>query len=103
MANGSFVPKITEREDEFIFELRDGVFISAKFASEKKLRFQMWRQTTMLPPDEGNIFVQSFRDRLVAQARSTTAGFNEPGKPDAVPHIEEDIGLVATILGSRGD
>jgi hypothetical protein len=100
VANGGFAPKVTEQNDEYIFELRDSVFISARFASEKKLRFQMWQQTKMLPPDEGNIFVQSFRDRLVQQAR---AGFNEPGKPDAIPNIEEDIGLVAMILGSRGD
>jgi hypothetical protein len=98
--NGRFTPKVTEQNDEYIFELRDGVFISARFASEKKLRLQMWRLTTMLPPNEGNIFVQSFRDKLVTQARD---GFNEPGKPDAIPNIEEDIGLVATILGSRGD
>ena len=100
MTNGGFTPKVREQNDEYIFELRDGVFISARFASEKKLRFQMWRQSTILPADEGNIFTQTFRDKLVQQAR---AGFNETGKPDAIPHIEEDIGLVATILGSRGD
>jgi len=94
------MPKVTEQNDEYIFELRDGVFISAAFATEKKLRFQLWRQTVMLPPDEGNIFIQSFRDKLVAQARG---GFNEPSKPDAIPHIVEDIGLVAVILGDRSD
>lgn len=95
------MPKVTEQNDEYIFELRDGVFISAAFATEKKLRFQLWRQTVMLPPDEGNIFMQSFRDKLVAQARG---GFNEPSKKtDAIPHIEEDIGLVAVILGDRSD
>ena len=26
----------------------------------------------------------------------------EPGKPDAIPHIEEDIGLVCSILTNRG-
>jgi hypothetical protein len=97
---GNFRPKVTEQNDEYIFELRDDVYLSAGFASEKKLRIQMWRQTTMLPPDEGNIFLQSFRDKLIQQARS---GFNEPNKPDAVPHIEEDIGFVATALGFKGD
>jgi hypothetical protein len=67
MAN--FMPKITEQNDEYIFELRDAVFLSVAFASEKKLRIQMWRHTTMLPPDEGNPFVQSFRDKLIKQAR----------------------------------
>ena len=100
MANGAggFMPKVTEQNDEYIFELRDGVFISAAFATEKKLRFQLWRQAVLLPPAEGNIFLPSFRDKLVAQARR---GFNEPSKPDAIPHIEEDIGLVAVILGDR--
>jgi hypothetical protein len=98
MAN--FMPKITEQNDEYIFELRDAVFLSLAFASEKKLRIQMWRHTTMLPPDEGNPFVQSFRDKLIQQARD---GFNEPGKPDAIPDIAEDIGLVATLLGSKAD
>jgi hypothetical protein len=102
MANGTgnFRPKVTEQNDEYIFELRDDVYLSAGFASEKKLRIQMWRQTRMLPPDEGNIFLQSFRDKLIQQARD---GFNEVGKPDAIPHIEEDIGLVATLLGFKGD
>jgi hypothetical protein len=94
----NFVPKVTEQNDEYIFELRDEVFMSVAFASEKKLRFQMWRQTTLLAPDEGNIFAQSFRDKLVEQAR---AGFNEAGKPDAVPHIAEDVAIVATLLGSK--
>ena len=100
MSNGRFMPKVTEQNDECIFELRDDVYISARFASEKKLRFQMWRQSKILPADEGNIFVQSFRDRLVAQAR---AGFNESGEPDAIPNIGEDIGLVSMILGNRGE
>jgi hypothetical protein len=96
----NFVPKVTEQNDEYIFELRDEVFMSVAFASEKKLRFQMWRQTTLLAPDEGNIFAQSLRDKLVEQAR---AGFNEAGKPDAVPHIAEDVAIVATLLGSKAD
>ena len=100
MSNQDFTPSVTEQDDEYIFELRDDVFVAVRFASEKKLRFQMWRKATMLPADEGNIFTQSFRDRLIEQAR---AGFNEPGKPDAIPHIAEDIGKMATILGARGD
>jgi hypothetical protein len=98
--NDKFSPKVTEQDDEYIFELRDGVHVAVRFASEKKLRFQMWRDATMLPADEGNIFTQSFRDRLVAQARD---GFNEAGKPDNIPHIAEDIGTMATLLGNRGD
>jgi len=94
------MPKVTEQNDEYIFELRDEVFLSTAFATEKKLRFQLWRQAVILPPDEGNIFVQAFRDKLVAQARN---GFNEPKKPDAIPNIEEDIGSVAVLLGDRSD
>src|SRR5215204_2789140 len=92
------MPKVTEQNDEYIFELRDGVFISAAFATEKKLRFQLWRQAVLLPPAEGNIFLPSFRDKLVAQARR---GFNEPSKPDAIAHIEEDMGVVAVSVGDR--
>jgi hypothetical protein len=101
MANDDFVPKLVdEQDDEFTFELRAGVFVAVRFGSEKKLRFQMWREMVMLPADEGNIFTQSFRDRLVAQTRD---GFNEAGKPDNIPHIAEDIGKLATLLGHRGD
>lgn len=99
MANG-FTPNVTERDDEYIFELRDDVFLSVAYATEKKLRIQMWRKETMLPPDEGNIFGQAFRDKLVKQARD---GFNEQDKPDNIPHIEEDIGIVATVMGAKTD
>ena len=99
--NDDFVPEIVEeKDDEYTFELRNKVFVAVRFASEKKLRFQMWREMVMLPADEGNIFTQSFRDRLVAQARD---GFNEAGKPDRIPHIADDIGKLATVLGHRGD
>src|SRR5215208_1452575 len=95
-----FTPKVTQQNDEYVFELRDDAFLSVRYASEKRLRLQLWRQASILPPDEGNIFVQSFRDRLVAQAKSA---FNEPGKPDDIPNLAEDIGLVATILGDRSE
>jgi hypothetical protein len=98
MAN-DFTPDVQERDDEYIFGLRNDVFLSVAYATEKKLRVQMWRKETMLPPDEGNIFGQAFRDKLIKQARG---GFNEQGKPDVIPHIEEDIGLVATLLGAKG-
>jgi len=107
-SNDDFVPEIfDEQDDEYTFKLRDEVFVAVRFASEKKLRFQMWRKTVMLPADEGNIFTQSFRDRLVAQAKE---GFNEKGevdeegKPvDNIPHIADDLGKLATVLGHRGD
>jgi hypothetical protein len=95
----NYVPKVTEQNDEYVFELRDGVFVAARFASEKKLRFSMWRKDILLPSEEGNIFVQSFRDRLVQQARDK---FNT-GKQDLISHIEEDIGAVAIVLGYKGD
>jgi hypothetical protein len=98
--NDNFIPEVEEHDDEYIYKLRDGVCVAVRFASEKKLRFQMWREDTILPADEGNIFNQSFRDRLVAQARG---GFNEKGKPDGIPHIAEDIGTMSTLLGHRGD
>jgi hypothetical protein len=103
--NNDFVPEIVdEQDDEYTFRLQDKVFVAVRFASEKKLRFQMWREIVMLPADEGNIFTQSFRDRLTAQAKE---GFNDSssgaGKPDNIPHIAEDIGKLATLLGNRGD
>jgi hypothetical protein len=100
VANGGFMPKVTEHAGEYIFELRDEVFIAVTYASEKKLRFQLWRKDVMLPPTEGNIFLQSFRDQLVKQAREA---FSQKGKRDRIPHIEEDIAKVSTIIGSRGD
>jgi len=93
-----FWPEVTEQDDEYIFELRDDVSVAVRYASEKKLRFQLWRPDAILPADEGNIFTQSFRDRLVAQARD---GFNEQGEPDRIPHIADDIGKIATILSQR--
>src|SRR5215217_984112 len=91
---------VDQQDDEYTFELHDGVHVAVRFASERKLRFQLWRKMVMLPADEGNIFTQSFRDRLVAQARD---GFNEPDKPDNIPHIADDLGKLATVLGHRGD
>src|SRR5215217_9097782 len=93
-----FWPEVTEQDDEYIFELRDDVSVAVRYASEKKLRFQLWRPDAILPADEGNIFTQSFRDRLVAQARD---GFNEQGEPHRIPHIADDIGKIATILSQR--
>jgi len=98
--NNDFTPEVEERDDEYIFKLRDDVYISVRFASEKKLRFQMWRKDVILPPDEGNPFSPNFRKYLVKQAKEA---FNTDPNKELVPHIETDVDKMCTMLGTRGD
>jgi hypothetical protein len=101
--NNDFQPEVTERDEDILFKLRDDVYVSVAFASETKLRFEMWRQTVLIPPTDGNPYSPHFRGELVKMARENinTNKDDKGNKIDHIPHIEEDIGKVASLLSVR--
>jgi hypothetical protein len=82
-----------ERDDGYVFKLRNEVEMHVKWHSPKHIQIQMWRQTTLLPPDIGNPYNSNFRKDLVETAQGAF------GK-DNVPHIAEDIDMVASALAT---
>ena len=102
--------KITPRlegDNAVLFDVRDGVTVRVKYSSTSQVSVEMWRDSTniIVPPDVGNIFARSFRDKLVKSAREHFNPKPEEGKKDkrpndTVPNIAEDIGHIATIMGS---
>src|SRR5215213_3630796 len=100
-----FEPEPIERPEigDVMWPLRDDVYVSVSFASESKLRFQMWRKNVMLPPTDGNPYSPNFRRDLVDAARKAinTAEDDKGNKIDHIPHIEEDIGKVVSQLSQR--
>jgi len=89
-----------KRENDLLFFLSDHVRVSVKYNSQTKVEVQMWRLDVLLPPDVGNINAASFRRRL---ARDGTEAFNRDSKDgeNAVPRLEEELGLVANALKSK--
>ena len=89
-----------KRENDLLFFLSDHVRISIKYNSQTKVEVQMWRLEVLLPPDVGNINAASFRRRLT---RDGTEAFNRRSKEgeNAVPRLEEELGLVANALKSK--
>jgi hypothetical protein len=97
-------PKFEERQDDVLFECWDDVWISVSFASEKKLRFQLWRGTVMLPPTDGNPYSDSFREKLVDKARAAINGDkkDKQGNPlDLIPAMEDQLDKVCSELSDR--
>jgi hypothetical protein len=96
MSDQPYQPPLTIREDgSYHFQLRDGVGFITKWNSPDRLHVEMYQNLTLLPPDIGNIYSSTFRDRLVSQAEARFWKQN-------VPHLAEDIGAVAIALGSPG-
>ena len=89
-----------KRDNDILFFLSDHVRVSVKYASPTKVEVQMWRLDVLLPPDVGNMNAASFRRRL---ARDGTEAFNRDSKEgeNAVPKLEEELGLVASALKSK--
>ena len=89
-----------KREGDILFFLSDHVRVSVKHNTQTKVEAQMWRLDVLLPPDVGNINAASFRRRL---AREGTEAFNRDSKEheNAVPRLEEELGLVANALKSK--
>ncbi len=85
--------KVEERDDGYLFELRDEVFLLVKWHSPTQLQIEVWRKDKILPPDVGNLYTSSFRNKIV-QAASNLFGKKN------VPHLAEDVGQVATALSS---
>src|SRR4051794_1336678 len=106
MAN--WIPQPEEQPDgSYIFRLMDDVVLRLIPYSEKKQEAVMWRKDRLLPPHTVSMASKSDRDKLAEMAQD---GFNDKEEQDGdgnvtraakvnVPNIEEDIGLVATIMG----
>ncbi len=97
--------KLEVKGDGFMFELRDGVFFLIKMQAPTTAVVTMWRETTFVAPDSGNIFAVAFRKRL---ADSATEAFTEEIEGEArepksvlrAPQVAEDIERVASALGA---
>jgi hypothetical protein len=93
-----------QEDKSVLFDARDGITIRAAWDSPTQIRVEMWRDSDsiLIPPDVGNIGSKAFRDRLAKSARER---FNPPPSKDekkskdTVPHLDEDLGHVATVLG----
>jgi hypothetical protein len=84
-----------KRKDGILFHLRDEVKMLLRWTnSSTKTVIEMWRETSLVPPDTGNLNSAAFRERLAKRASDTF------GK-DTTPNILEDIGLVALALASE--
>ena len=84
-----------KRKDGILFHLRDEVKMLLRWTnSSTKTVVEMWRETSLVPPDTGNLNSATFRERLAKRASETF------GK-DMAPNILEDIGLVALALASE--
>ena len=84
-----------KRKDGILFHLRDEVKMLLRWTnSSTKTVVEMWRETSLVPPDTGNLNSATFRERLAKSASDTF------GK-DTTPNILEDIGLVALALASE--
>jgi hypothetical protein len=84
-----------KRKDGILFHLRDEVKMLLRWTnSSTKTVVEMWRETSLVPPDTGNLNSAAFRERLAKRASDTF------GK-DTAPNILEDIGLVALALASE--
>jgi hypothetical protein len=84
------------RRDGILFHLRDEVKMLLKWSTSTKVVVEMWRDAVLMPPDTGNLNSASFRERLAKEARLAFAKDDK----DTVPHILEDIGMVALAMAS---
>src|SRR4051812_40932185 len=93
--------RMEKHEDGLRFRLRAGIDLLVAYHTSKQLQVQMWRNGRtpgMLAPDTGNLYSSSFRQRLVSAASQTLIGSTEKGRGDLLQHLEEDLGLVATLM-----
>ncbi len=82
---------VEERDDGYLFRLRNEVHLLIKWHSQTQLQVEIWRKDQLLPPDVGNLYTSAFRNKLAQ------AAINLFGKEN-VPHIAEDIDNVAIAL-----
>src|SRR5215216_5491882 len=90
-----------------LFNGRDAnIKIRVAFESPTQVRVEMWRETATtferLAPDIGNIGSQSFRDKLLKAAQEAfnpPPGNDEQKAVDTIPHLKDDLDLVAAQLG----
>lgn len=94
MANQPPTPpplNVEERDDGYLFRLRNKVHLLVKWHSPKQLQVEMWREAVLVPPDIGNLNTAAFRGKLAKAARDAFGAQN-------VPHVAEDIDSVAVVL-----
>ena len=103
---GKITPRL-EGDNAVLFDVRGGVTVRVKYSSASQVSVEMWRDSTntIVPPDVGNVFARSFREKLIKAAREhfnpQPSEDKKDKKPeDTVPHIAEDIGHIATIMGA---
>src|SRR3954452_22666431 len=82
-----------ERDNGYLFRLRNNVRLLVKWHSPKQLEVEIWNLERIMPSDTGNLLSSSFREKLAKAAQEYF------GK-SKVPHIAEDIGEVAVALNS---
>jgi hypothetical protein len=97
--------KMEEQEGGLLFHLSGGIDLLVKYYTDKQLQVELWRNgetPAMLAPDTGNLYSSSFRQRLLSAAGQALIGSTEIGRGDLLKHLEEDLGLVATLMGQVG-
>ncbi len=94
MANQPPTPpplNVEERDDGYLFRLRNKVHLLVKWHSPKQLQVEMWREDVLVAADIGNLNTAAFRGKLTKAARDRFGAQN-------VPHVAEDIDNVAVAL-----
>jgi len=92
-----------EKEGGYLFHLRNAIDLLVRWYSEKQLQVQLWRNANnlgMLPPDTGNLYTSTFRDRLTRDAQEVLFGKKEKGRAKLVRELAEDLGAVAVLLSA---
>jgi hypothetical protein len=90
--------RMEEQEGGLLFHLRGSIDLLVKYHTEKQLQVELWRNGGLLPPDTGNLYSSTFRDRLVRSAGTTLIGSREKGRAQLLRELGEDLGLVATLM-----
>jgi hypothetical protein len=93
--------RMTVADDRSLhFKVRNGITVRVAYVSQTQLSVEFWREDppAIVPPDAGNIFVEGFRKKI---AKVATKRFNEGLQEDSVPHLYDDLGKIATALGSQ--
>ena len=93
-----------QEDKSILFFARDDVTVRAAWTTPTEHTIEMWRDSdgVMVPPAQGNMGKITWRKELAAYARTylnPPAGKDEEKPKDTVPHLDEDLGRIATALG----
>lgn len=89
-----------EREDGLLFHLHDDVKALVKWATSTKLDIELWRGSSLMAPEQGNLNSRPFRESL---AKNATVELGRDGETDPLPNLERDLGRIALALRSKVD